>query len=212
MTNAFALPKKLLILGLVLPLAVFLGYLMANPDSASFAFVGLVASVLCLPIFMRWHHPLVVLGWNMPVILFFLPGSPPFWMMASLGSLGLTLLGSILNKEKKLIHVPSVFWWLVAFVVVVLITMKANGGLGLRSFGASSYGGKKYFFLIFSLIAFVAISAQRIPIEKAQALRGALREALTKTNELITSLKRQRRHSKLVETTLSALEELRSAG
>lgn len=50
------------------------------------------------------------------------------------------------------------------------------------------------------------------PIEKAQALRDALRDALTKTNELITSLKRQRRQSKLVETTLSALEELRSAG
>lgn len=172
MTNAFALPKKLLVLGIVLPLAVFLGYLMANPDSASYAFVGLVAMVLSLPIFLRWHHPLVVLGWNMPVILFFLPGSPPFWMVASLGSLGLTLLGSILDKEKKMIHVPSVFWWLVALVVVVLITMKANGGIGLRSFGASTYGGKKYFFLIFSLIAFVAISAQRIPLEKAQYYTG----------------------------------------
>jgi hypothetical protein len=46
----------------------------------------------------------------------------------------------------------------------------------------------------------------------AQALRGVLRDALTRTDELITALKRQRRQSKLVETTLSALEELRSAG
>jgi hypothetical protein len=50
------------------------------------------------------------------------------------------------------------------------------------------------------------------PIELALALRSALRETLSKTNNLISALNRQKRQSKLVQTTLAALEELRSAG
>ena len=50
------------------------------------------------------------------------------------------------------------------------------------------------------------------PIEQAVALRNALRESLTKTNELIRSLKRQRRQSKLVATTLASLKQLQQAG
>ena len=50
------------------------------------------------------------------------------------------------------------------------------------------------------------------PIEQALALRCALRETLDQTNHLISALKRQNRQSKLVQTTLAALEELRSAG
>jgi hypothetical protein len=50
------------------------------------------------------------------------------------------------------------------------------------------------------------------PIEQALVLRTSLRETLIKTNSLISALKRQNRQSKLMQTTLAALEELRSAG
>jgi hypothetical protein len=50
------------------------------------------------------------------------------------------------------------------------------------------------------------------PMVQAEALRNSLRQTLAKTNDLITALKRQRRQSKLVQSTLAALQELRSAG
>ena len=48
------------------------------------------------------------------------------------------------------------------------------------------------------------------PIEQAQALKASLRDALSKTSELIASLKRHRKRSKLVESTLASLRELQT--
>ena len=47
-------------------------------------------------------------------------------------------------------------------------------------------------------------------LEQAQALRGVLRDALTKTNELVASIKRHKRQSRLVESTLASLRQLQS--
>jgi len=46
------------------------------------------------------------------------------------------------------------------------------------------------------------------PIQQAEALRHSLREALAKSSELIRALKRHRKRSRLVETTLASLREL----
>src|SRR5690606_11031401 len=48
------------------------------------------------------------------------------------------------------------------------------------------------------------------PIEQAIAVRTAVREALTQTNELIRVLKRQKRQSRLVESTLQSLKQLQT--
>ncbi len=50
------------------------------------------------------------------------------------------------------------------------------------------------------------------PIEQAVALKGALRETLLQTNELIRTLKRQKKQSQLVATTLASLKQLQTAG
>ena len=50
------------------------------------------------------------------------------------------------------------------------------------------------------------------PIEQAIALKGALRETLLQTNELIRTLKRQKKQSRLVATTLQSLKQLQAAG
>jgi hypothetical protein len=47
-------------------------------------------------------------------------------------------------------------------------------------------------------------------LEQAHALRGVLRDALTKTNELVLSIKRHKRKSRLVESTLASLRQLQS--
>ena len=46
------------------------------------------------------------------------------------------------------------------------------------------------------------------PIEQAVALRTALREAASQANELIRNLKREKRKSKLLQSSLAALKEL----
>ena len=50
------------------------------------------------------------------------------------------------------------------------------------------------------------------PIEQAVALKGTLRETLLQTNELIRTLKRQKKQSRLVATTLASLKQLQTAG
>jgi hypothetical protein len=69
--------------------------------------------------------------------------------------------------------VPSVTWSLIALALVVLFTMKVTGGIGIRSLGGSSYGGKKYFYILFAIAGYFAMSCQRIPGEKVGLYSGA---------------------------------------
>ena len=46
------------------------------------------------------------------------------------------------------------------------------------------------------------------PIEQVITLRTKLREAVNQTNELIRSLRRQKKQSRLVASTLASLKEL----
>src|SRR5438874_5683781 len=82
MANTINVPRTHLIMGLCLPLAVLLGYFLAQPlDSTSVAVVVLVLSMLCVPLFMKWHHPLLVLSWNACADPLFHPGLPALWML-----------------------------------------------------------------------------------------------------------------------------------
>jgi hypothetical protein len=173
MTASSALPRKLLVLGIVLPIAVLVGYLLGDPDWGSFSIVGLLVATLFIPLFLRWHHSILVFSWNLSMLVFFLPGSPPFWMLAGLISLGLTALARIMNKDMRVLHVPSVTWSLLFLALVVVFTMAMTGVMGVRSLGGASYGGKKYFFILFAIVAYTALSSLRIPIEKANAYVAA---------------------------------------
>ncbi len=48
------------------------------------------------------------------------------------------------------------------------------------------------------------------PIEAALALRESLRESLDKTTQLITALKQQKKHSRLMQSTLASLKQLQA--
>ena len=50
------------------------------------------------------------------------------------------------------------------------------------------------------------------PIEQAIVLRDSLRTALVQVNELIRSLKRQKREARLVQSTLASLRQLQKVG
>ena len=48
------------------------------------------------------------------------------------------------------------------------------------------------------------------PIEQAEALRDSLKDALDKTRDLVRVLKRQKKQSRIVESTLASLRQLQT--
>ncbi len=168
MTNAVAAFRSLIVYALVVPLALVMGYLLATPtEFSSWATVGLVLLVLCTPLLLKWHHPLLFLSWNMTAVVFFLPGRPQFWLVMAFGSLLVAIVQRTLNKDMRFISAPSVLWPVVFIGLVVVITARFTGGFGMRVLGSESYGGKRYLLLLAGIAGFLAMIAHRIPREKA---------------------------------------------
>lgn len=154
--------------GLAALVALLVGVLMTSPTSMmALGLLGVLGFLLSLPLLLRWHHPLLFLSWNAAVQIFVLPGSPRVWMALAGVSLLLTVLGSTLGRRLRLQHVPTVTWTLLAFLAVVLVTATMRGGIGIKSLGAQTYGGKKYVFIIAAVVGYFALSAVRVPSEKA---------------------------------------------
>jgi hypothetical protein len=154
-------------MGLCLPLAVLVGYFLAQPlESGSIAVVVLVLSMLCVPLLMKWHHPLLILSWNACANPLFLPGRPCLWMLMAFVSLFFAVLSRSVNSNRRFIQVPSMTKPLVFFAVIVLATAMVTGGIGVRSLGSERYGGKGYFYLIAAIGGYFAFSSQRIPSNK----------------------------------------------
>ena len=81
MANTVALSRLQLLYGLCLPLAVLLGFFLADPlEMSALAVVGMVLAVLCSPLLIKCHHPLLIESWNDCLAPAFLPGSPYLWM------------------------------------------------------------------------------------------------------------------------------------
>ena len=142
--SAIGLPRNLVIFAVVVPLALCLGYLLSTPlHFNSMAIVGLVLTVLLIPVFLRWHHPFLVFAWNANITIFFLPGKPLLWMFFAAISFGITVLACILEKRLHFQHVPSITWPLLFLLMVVIITAKLTGGIGLRSLGSANVRRQK---------------------------------------------------------------------
>ncbi len=164
MSNALAIVRSLIIYGLCLPLAIILGYLLAVPmDLTSFTIVLMAVFLPLVPVLLRWHHFFLIASWNFSAVLFFLPGRPNLWIILTLVSLLLSTLQYILQRETKLLSVPSVNRPLIFLFLVVLVTAVLAGGIGIRSFGNEAYGGKRYVVVLTAIIGYFAISCMRIP-------------------------------------------------
>jgi len=148
-----------------LPLAIFLGYLLASDNPLNYGTlwgIGLVLFFLALPLFLRWHHSFLILTWNLGAVLFFLPGRPELWLAAAWMSLAISLLQYILNRRLKLISVPSVSRPLIFLAIVILVTMKLTGGFGFAVFGSEMYGGKRYILVLSAIVGYFAMSAHQV--------------------------------------------------
>ncbi len=169
MASAFAVSRNHLIFGLCLPLAILLGYLLAEPlESTTLALVVMVLAVLAVPVLMRWYHPLLIVSWNATITPFFLPGQPPLWiLMAGLGLL-FALLNRSVDPAHSFLQVPMITRPLLVFVVVVVATAVTTGGFGMRVLGSGSYGGKGYFYLLAAVVGYFALTSQPIPPGRAR--------------------------------------------
>lgn len=168
MSNALTIIRSLVIYGLCLPLAIFLGYLLAMPmDMVSMTIVVITVMLPLLPILLKWHHLLLFTCWNTSMVLFFLPGRPSVWMTMVAASMLLSILQHVLNRNIRFISVPSITRPLIFLALVIVVTAKLTGGFGMRAMGGDAYGGKRYFLLLAAIIGYFAMAAYRVPEGKA---------------------------------------------
>jgi hypothetical protein len=173
MTSSANSVRALLVYALILPLALILGYLLASPtDFGTWATLLMVLTVICAPLILAYHHPLLFLSWNMTAAVFFLPGRPQLWLVLGALSLFVSILQRALSKEGRFLSVPSIVMPLLLLGAVVLITGHLTGGFGLRILGSENVGGKRYVFVTTAIIGFLAMIARPVPLDKAQRYAG----------------------------------------
>jgi hypothetical protein len=168
MANTINIPKTHLIMGLSLPLAVLLGYFVAEPlELGSMAVVVFVLVVLSLPLMMKWYHPLLVFGWNAAICPAFLPGRAKLWALLAVIGLLFAVLQRAISPKARFIIEPSVIKPLLLLTGVVVATGMLTGGFGLRSMGASRNGGQKYFYFLAAVAGYFVFTSKRISPQRA---------------------------------------------
>jgi hypothetical protein len=164
MTGDSAVPRSLLTFGICVPLAIFLGYLMADPlrFNALF-FLALTVMALLIPLVLTHHYLALILAWNASLIAFFLPGQPPIGTVMALASLGIFMLNRSMRKHTTAIDVPQLKWSLLFILVVVLVTARFTGGMSARALGGETWGGKRYLGLLGAIAGYFALTSQPFP-------------------------------------------------
>jgi hypothetical protein len=163
MANTVVISRSHLIYGVCLPLAILVGYMLAEPfESGSIAVVVLVLSVLSIPLFMRWHHPLLILSCNAAVYLYFFPGRPTLWMIMTAVSMFILMLNRSLGQDVRFFRARQVSYSLIFLALVVVATAYMTGGVGFAFFGARNAGGKRYLILLLGIMLYFGLST--IPI------------------------------------------------
>ena len=144
MTNAISVIRALIIYSICIPLAIFLGYVLANQDRYTFQSIGAIFGFLLLPLLLKYHHPALILSWNTTTVIFFLTGRPNIWMLLAMASFTITVLQYILARQSVQTNVPLVTRPLLMFGAVVLATALLTGGIGFKALGAAVGGGRRY--------------------------------------------------------------------
>ncbi len=167
MANSFVVSRGQGIFALLMPVAVLIGYLLADPTGfGSIAIVLFVVTLLCVPILMHWHHPLLIICWHATINPYFLPGRPYLWMLMAACSLFFSVLNRITDPDRRLNYEPRLGRPLLVLGLVVLGTGLARGGVGIASLGSASYGGKGYFYIMAAIAGYFALANIRIAPEK----------------------------------------------
>lgn len=168
--NRSNLIRLLLVYGLCLPLAVVVGYHLAEPFAfTTVSLVGLLLLVIAAPLLLKAYHPILVAIWNTTFIVILLPGSPALWLVMAFVSFGVALvLRAVRSEEIKLFPVKSIAIPLVLLLVVTLVTALLTGGIKFRATGAEAWGGKRYIMIWASILGFFAIASRATPSHRAR--------------------------------------------
>src|SRR6185436_258399 len=121
------MPRGLLIFALCLPLAILLGFLLADPMVGSnMMIVGGAMFALLIPIVLALHQRALIWVTGAYINAFFLPSQP-------------------LRKVKmRPVWDKWTLAFLILFIAAVAFTALKSGGIGLRVLGSNVYGGRKY--------------------------------------------------------------------
>ena len=166
-SNSPVIFRTLLIYLVCVPLAITIGYLLANPfDKSTFIYAALFGLLLAFPLLVKWHQILLLFSWHTGIAIFFLNSRPDLWLAIVPLSLGISILERSMSSRMHFISAPQIVRPLIVLVAVVLFTAQMTGGLGLRSMGSSVYGGKKYIFFFIAVASYFALTARRIPRER----------------------------------------------
>jgi hypothetical protein len=173
MTTGPIFLRAQLIYALVLPLALVMGYLLADPyDTSTVGMVSVVLGVMLIPLVLKWHHQFLFLCWNLPAMAFFIPGSPELWMVVAVLSLGVSMVQRTVMGEMRFIHAPSILLPIAFFMLVIAVTGQFTGGIGLRVLGGSTVGGKNYLYYFLATAGFLGMLAFRIPKQQTRRYLG----------------------------------------
>jgi len=159
-------------------MALLFGFSLATPDNLiTLVIMAACLMVMCLPLLIRWHDVLLVMAWNMPVTVFFLPGQPQLWMLLVFCSL---IIGTVsralsrnINPELATSRGGGEKWvsrFLIALVAVVLLTAHMRGGIGSRALGSETYGARKYLAIVCAVLGYFALTRIRILPRNANRL------------------------------------------
>jgi hypothetical protein len=154
-----------------IPLALLLGILAASPDEISFMLIGMLLFFLALPLFINWHHALLIIFWNSAFSAFFLPGQPDFVLFFAFLSFGISVLSHIMGRSPFL-PVQEMNRPLLFLAAVVLGTACYHGGIGIKALGAAVHGGRYYVNILGAIIGYFALTAGQISIAKSRKMAG----------------------------------------
>ncbi len=158
-----------MIYAVILPLAVFIGWLVSGDmTKSSFGMLAAIVFVLLTPLLLKWHYPVMVFSWSTYITIFFLPGEPALWMLMAGLNFGIAILNRIMLKRQAFLPAPAITLALLALAAVVCITAQLKGGMGLRILGGGSQGGKAYYFIFAAIIGYFALASQPIRPDQAK--------------------------------------------
>ena len=162
------LPRWIFLYALALPVAVLLGFMLATPtDFTSLSLVSLSFLMLCTPLILKWHYPILIFSWNTWILVFILPGQPAFGVVMGAFSLMMSLLSRTMSRRSSFIHVRSLAIPLIFLAIVVAVTARFTGGISGRALGGEIWGAKRYLGVFGAILGYFALTAQSIPKEKA---------------------------------------------
>ena len=133
----FRFHRLVIAYAVAIPLALVLGYVVATPDVASVAVVGMVLFVLVLPLLIQWCHPMLVVCWNSAFIAGFLPGQVQLWLLFAGLTFGMALVHRFMG-HRNFLRAPELTKPILFLTAVVLLTGKIRGGLGMRAWVAAA--------------------------------------------------------------------------